>query len=197
MVSLCLGTAAFILYFIYDVNSFCWQREIPKAFFAAGTLLLGASLALDLHTAFAAGAFSCLADAALLAGATAGFAALIYSLFFALPFDETYARQKNGRRVYDKGVYALCRHPGILCFFLMYLLLGFAARPQNGLLIRGMLFSAMNLGYALFQDRITFPKTFADYHDYQQRVPFLIPTKSSIRLAYSTLCRTDDEEANT
>ena len=45
------------------------------------------------------------------------FAALIYTLFFALPFDETYAKQNNGRYVCDRGVYALCRHPGILCFF--------------------------------------------------------------------------------
>ena len=196
MTSLCLGITAFALYFLYDVNSFLWQHKAPKAFFAVGTALLGTSLALDLYRAFAAGAFAGAADVLLLILAGAGFAALMYSLFFALPFDETYARQENGRCVYDKGVYALCRHPGILFFFAMYGFLGLAALPAPGLLARGMLFSFLNLGYAFFQDRFTFPRTFSDYCAYQRRIPFLIPTKSSIRLAYLTLLRTDDEEAN-
>jgi len=197
MISLCLGAAAFALYFLYDVNSFLWQRRIPRAFFAAGTLLLGAALALDILSACAAGAFAGAADVLLLAAAAAAFAALIYSLFFALPFEATYQTQENGRHVYDKGVYALCRHPGILFFFLTMLLLGLAGLPFAGLLVRGMLFSAMNLAYAAFQDRITFQRTFIDYPAYRQHVPFLIPTKESIRAACRTLRHADDEEANT
>ena len=78
----------------------------------------------------------------------------------------------------------------------MYLFLGLAALPAPGLLARGMLFSGLNLGYAFFQDRFTFPRTFSDYSAYQRRIPFLIPTKASILLAYSTLFRTNDEEAD-
>ena len=77
MTSLCLGITAFALYFLYDVNSFLWQRSIPKAFFAVGTALLGASLALDLYQAFAAGAFAGAMDVLLLLLAAAGFAALL------------------------------------------------------------------------------------------------------------------------
>ena len=197
MISLCLGIAAFMLYFLYDVNSFLWQRRVPRAFFTAGTLLLAAAVLLDIRGAFAAGAFGGAGDMVWLAAAAIGFAALMYSLFFALPFEETYQKQENGRCVYDKGVYALCRHPGILFFFAAMLALGLAALPCKGLLIRGMLFSALNLAYAAFQDRVTFPKTFCDYPAYRQHVPFLIPTKESIRLARQSLRRKDDEEANT
>ena len=49
-----------------------------------------------------------------------------------------------------------------------------------------MLFSLLNLAYAWFQDRITFPRTFCDYETYRERVPFLIPTGNSIRLARQT-----------
>ena len=121
-------------------------------------------------------------------------AGLVYSLFFAIPFDETYARQSSGRRVCRRGVYALCRHPGILFFFGMYLFLGLAALPSPGLLARGMFFSALDLGYAWFQDRQTFPKTFCDYPDYRNNVPFLIPTKASFAEACRTLRQPVDEE---
>lgn len=196
MASLCLGAAAFALYFAYDLNSFLWQRSIPRTFFALGTLLLAVSLVWDICAALAAGAFGGLCDWLLLAAGAACFAALIYSLFFALAFDETYKRQENGRSVYDRGVYALCRHPGILFFFGMYLFLALAALPMDQLLFHGLTFSALNLAYACFQDRVTFPRTLDGYRSYQQRIPFLIPTKSSIHLAYQTLRRTDDEEAN-
>ena len=126
MLSLYLGIAAFALYLIYDINSFTRQWKIPRSFFLLGTGLLGIATGLDLWAAWRAGAFGGAVDLFLLAGALMCFAALIYSLFFALPFKETYAEQAGGRRVYRGGVYALCRHPGILCFFGTYLLLGLA-----------------------------------------------------------------------
>ena len=132
-------------------------------------------------------------DSLLLAGALTCFAALIYSLFFALPFQQTYTEQAGGRRVYSGGVYALCRHPGILCFFGTYLLLGLAALPTR-MILRGLLFSLLNLAYAWFQDCVTFPKTFCDYTDYKKKVPFLIPTRNSVAMARKTLFSAHDEE---
>ena len=189
MLSLLLGCLAFVLYLLYDINSYLWQRKLPRSFFLIGTLLLAGAAVTDIRAAWLANAFTGLKDAALLLLSAAAFAALLYSLFFALPFDETYAQQQNGRCVYDKGVYALCRHPGILCFFAVYLLLGLAALPFAGLLLRGLLFSLLNLAYAWFQDRITFPKTFTNYSDYQKQTPFLIPTKASIHSAVRTFRR--------
>lgn len=193
MLSLCLGIAAFVLYLIYDINSFTRQWKIPHCFFLLGTGLLGLATGLDLWAAWRDGALTGTADLLLLAGALVCFAALIYALFFALPFKETYAEQSDIRRVYRGGVYALCRHPGILCFFGMYLMLGLAALP-TGMILRCLLFSLLNLAYARFQDDITFPKTFCDYSDYKKHVPFLIPTKSSVAMARKTLFSAHSEE---
>ena len=193
MVSLTLGIGGFLLYLLYDVNSFTYRLRLLHGAFALGTLLVGAATALDLLEAWRLGAFSGPGDAALLLAAGACLAALVYSLFFALPFQETYRQQEQGRHVYDGGVYALCRHPGILCFFGLYLCLGLAALP-GGLLAHGLVFSLLDLAYAGFQDRVTFPKTFCDYEAYRKKAPFLIPTGDSIRQARQTWGRPASEE---
>ena len=193
MVSLTLEIGGFLLYLLYDVNSFTYQLRLLHGAFALGTLLVGAATALDLLEAWRLGAFSGPGDAALLLAAGACLAALVYSLFFALPFQETYRQQEQGRHVYDGGVYALCRHPGILCFFGLYLCLGLAALP-GGLLAHGLVFSLLDLAYAGFQDRVTFPKTFCDYEAYRKKAPFLIPTGDSIRRARQTWGRPASEE---
>ena len=193
MVSLSLGIGGFLLYLLYDINSFTCRSRLLHTAFALGTLLIGAATALDVWEAWRLGAFSGPGDAALLLAAAACLAALVYSLFFALPFQETYREQAEERRVYDGGVYALCRHPGILCFFGVYLCLGLAALPGD-LLVHGMVFSLLNLAYAGFQDRMTFPRTFCDYEAYRQRAPFLIPTGDSIRRARQTWGRSISKE---
>lgn len=193
MLSFVMGITAFILYFLYDINSIGRQYRLIHSFFAAGTLLLGISAALDLWQAWRNGMFSGIGDGMMLAAAAACFAALMYCLFFALPFQETYSEQNNGRHVYSGGVYGLCRHPGVLCFFFMYLLLGLAALPGR-MIIHSLIFSALNLAYAYVQDCIIFPKTFCDYSDYQRKVPFLIPNGASIRRTGRMLLRADQEE---
>lgn len=193
MLSLILGLTAFVLYLLYDINSFSRKYRFVHSFFMLGTLLLGIATALDLTAAWKSGCIAGILDLILLTAAAIFFGALIYCLFFALPFEQTYADQTTGRHVYTCGAYALCRHPGILCFFGMYLLLGLAALPGN-MLRHSLLFSLLNLAYAWFQDRITFPKTFCDYSEYQKNVPFLIPTGASIRRAGKTLHPSTKEE---
>ena len=140
MIPLFMGAAGFILYFLYDINSFHWNRRVVRTFFAAGSLLIGLATSLDFYKAWKAGAFQGGIDGVLLLSAAVSFAALIYCLFFALPFEKTYVEQKNGRTVYDGGVYALCRHPGVLCFAAMYLFSGLAALPED-LLLHGSIWS--------------------------------------------------------
>lgn len=193
MLSLFLGLAAFVLYLLYDINSFTRKVPFVHSFFGVGTAFLGVATVLDLYAAWRDGCFSGIGDILLLTGAALAFAAMIYCLFFALPFEETYADQDSGNRVCRTGVYALCRHPGVLCFAAMYLLLGLAALPDK-MILRGVLFSLLNLAYVCFQDRITFPRTFCDYEDYQKKVPFLIPTQNSVRTAWKTLFCADSEE---
>lgn len=193
MLSLILGIAAFVLFFIYDVNSVTWKNAVIHRFFAVGAVLLALSSVTDIWYCAKAGAFEGFVDVLLIILGAAAFAALIYSLFFALPFDETYVKSSEERRVYDRGVYALCRHPGILCYFVMQLFLGLAALPER-MIINGMILSVLNLLYAWFQDRITFPKTFTDYAEYRNNVPFLLPTLQSIRAAKKTFGKAQSRE---
>ena len=195
MLSTVLGVAAFLLYLFYDINSFRQNRRLPRSFFLLGTILLAAATAVDLTAALQCSTFNHVLDWLLLIPAAISLLALVYCLFFAIPFDETYTKQTGGRSVCDCGVYALCRHPGIVCFFLFYLFLGIAALPGR-LLWNGLLFSCLNLAYAFFQDRVTFPKTFCNYENYRETVPFLIPTRASIRKAQNTFVHVHSKEDN-
>ena len=193
MLSLCLGIAGFLLYLLYDINSFTAHVRLPRIFFMLGSILIATATVLDFHSARKMGAIAGITDLLLLAAGIACFAALIYCLFFALPFEKTYVEQENGRTVYDGGVYALCRHPGVLCFAAMYLFSGLAALPED-LLLHGSIWSILNVVYAWFQDRVTFPRTFCNYESYQKRIPFLIPTKDSVYLALDSWSSLRNEE---
>lgn len=194
MLALILGVAGFCLYILYDINSYTMQYRLFHLGFLGGTILIAAATLTQCVSAWRAGVFHGAADMILLLLSALAFDALIYCLFFALPFQETYTKLSNGRTAYTFGPYALCRHPGVLCFWGMYLFLGLAALPSK-LLAMGMLFSALNTGYAWFQDRVTFPRTFRDYEAYREKAPFLIPTKDSIRRAIQTWdCPHEKEE---
>ena len=81
MLALLLGSTAFALYFVYDVNSYLWKRRIPRTFFALGSLALGAALLVDLHSAWMSHGFGSLSDLIPLALSAVSFALLIYSLY--------------------------------------------------------------------------------------------------------------------
>ena len=195
MYSLLLGMLGFLLFFLYDVNSFTWRSRLLHKSFALGVTLLAGATVLDLAAALRMGAFSGLKDLILLVAGALCLAALVYCLFFALPFAETYQDTDGPPAVCDRGVYALCRHPGVLCMLGMYLFWGLGALPAT-MLRNGLIFSGFNTVYVCFQDRMTFPRTFPDYPDYQKNVPFLIPTGASIRAAWRTRRRSAEEEGS-
>ena len=195
MYSLLLGMLGFLLFFLYDVNSFTWRSRLLHKSFALGVTLLAAATVLDLAAALRMGAFSGLKDLILLVAGALCLAALVYCLFFALPFAETYQDTDGPPAVCDRGVYALCRHPGVLCMLGMYLFWGLGALPAT-MLRNGLIVSGFNTVYVCFQDRMTFPRTFPDYPDYQKNVPFLIPTGASIRAAWRTRRRSAEEEGS-
>lgn len=183
-----MGLAAFTLYILYDVNSVLWKKRLPKSFFALGTALIAVSttvLLLGILRNNEAMLCRSRLAALFLIPAAAGFALMIYSLFFALPFDETYVHPQGKMAVYDKGMYALCRHPGVIWFCLMYMGLALA---WNTPLVWGvsLFYCALNIGYVVLQDRWTFLHTFDNYEEYQKSTPFLIPTGKSIRTAWKT-----------
>lgn len=182
------GTIAFILFVIYDLEQagVISHRfhKIIKFFFTAGSLILIAATG------------SLLWQMNILNGEWTGrricflvlsvffLILLIYTLFFALPFEETYVMQE-AHRTYDKKMYALCRHPGVLWFAGFYgcLWLAFGTKPM---LVMAIWFSFLNFCYIVLQDCYTFPKVFSDYGDYRKRVPFLIPDRKSLKRCMDT-----------
>lgn len=193
MTALIPGIAGFVLFFVYDINSMTRQSALLHRAFAAGLLLVAIATILGFVSAWRSGGFGHWASLPLLLLGALSFIALIYSLFFALPFDETYREAAAVREAYTGGVYALCRHPGVLCFWLMYLFWGAAALP-SGFWKLGVLLSLLNTGYAWFQDRVTFPKMFSNYASYRTQAPFLLPTAGSIRRAVKTRGAPNDKE---
>jgi protein-S-isoprenylcysteine O-methyltransferase Ste14 len=102
---------------------------------------------------------------------------LIYTLFGAIPFKKTYIEYERNTVVYT-GIYALCRHPGVLWFFFFYLFLGFTLESKL-MLIAALVWTCMDLVYVFIQDRWIFPITLENYQDYKKEVPFLIPNLTS------------------
>lgn len=180
-----IGVAGFIFYFFYDMNSVLWKNKILHAFFAVGCLCILIATGITVSEVCLTGGISDIPDWVFLGAAVFFLAVLLYTLFFALPFEETYQVQDAQRKVYDKGMYALCRHPGVLWFFLFYLCLGLACMPSD-MLWQGIVYTVCNAAYVIFQDIWTFPRTFDTYGDYKKTTPFLIPNAKSIKRAFQT-----------
>ena len=182
------GTIAFILFIIYDLEQAGAVshrfHKITKTFFTAGSVLLAAvTVSLFWKTCVSGMNWEGKMIFFLLL-AVLFLGLLIYTLFFALPFEETYVVQ-DAHKTYDKKMYALCRHPGVLWFagFYFCLWLAFGTKP---LLVMAVWFSFLNFCYIVLQDCYTFPKVFSDYEEYQKRVPFLIPNGKSLKRCIDT-----------
>lgn len=170
------GIGAFTLFFLYDWNRIFWKKRWMTSFFSAGCIILAVTGVLFIWEAFQSGRGLRLLW---LIPAAASLCALIYALFFALPFDDTYRKEAAGGRVCRSGLYGYCRHPGILAFFFCFLFLGLAAGERQ--LAAGMFYSGLNLLYAWYQDRIIFTREFSDYGEYRRDVPFLFPVRGKAR----------------
>lgn len=181
-----LGFMAFLLFMIYDINSAILNKKLLHKFFFLGCFLLITAtsgiiitsldqIKLDLVKMSIFGIFALIS-----------FFLLIYTLFFALPFQDTYVKTNNSPKTYQEGVYALCRHPGLLWFIGFYLFLWLTLRIPL-LLMAGAIFSCCNLLYVIFQDRWTFTRIFEDYHEYKKTTPFIIPNFKSIKRCLQTL----------
>lgn len=165
-----LGAAAFLMMLLGDVNDAVWHKGPLRLCFPAGLAALAAATALRLRPGEADAAWCVIAAAFLLL--------LLYALFGSFSVSDAYVRQDSGRSVYDKGFYALCRHPGVLFFAGLYLSLHYAlALPWAD----AALYTALDLLLAAAEDKWLFPRCIGGYEEYKTRVPFLIPTASGIK----------------
>jgi|LSQX01.3.fsa_nt_gb protein-S-isoprenylcysteine O-methyltransferase Ste14 len=174
---------AFAFFFLGDANDVLFHRRFLRFCFPLGLLLLviytvlsaviEPSSPLPIVPRLVCGAF-----------ALVFLLLTLYSLFFALPVKEAYATQGEKRSVRTGGVYALCRHPGVLFFIPLYLLLWLSAGIT-------LLFAAtailMNILLAFYEDIFVFPKVLDGYDNYRHNTPFLIPNPTSIRSCFSSI----------
>lgn len=170
-----VGGLGFVLFFLYDWNRVFWKRKVMSRFFlfgCIGQLAAGVSILMTAWLEPGRGGAYLLLPAFLFLGA------LIYTLFFALPFDSTYCKEADEHKVCRSGIYGWCRHPGIWWFFGCFLCMGLACEDKRKLWY-GLGLSFLNLLYAWYQDRFIFPREFSDYEDYRQKVPFLVPHRRS------------------
>lgn len=171
-----MGLGAFVLFFLSDYNDWRLSRRELSGCFPAGGALLAAGTALEIRRGapFVSGWLRWP-----LAGLAALFAALlIYTLFFALPVDASYTRPGEKRPACTTGVYALCRHPGVLWFTGLYICLWLALGLP---LWEAAVYSGLNVLLVVFEDRCVFPARLEGYGAYQAATPFLLPNRRSIR----------------
>lgn len=191
--SLFIGTCGFIMYFIYDFNSVWKPQSWARYFFTLGSVLVAGSLLLEIwqqrvfisiNSWFYIFLFLSFVFLAL----------LIYTLFFCFDVDEAYVKISTKRTAYTQGMYALCRHPGVIWFILgFYCLYGMI--PESHVLLYVSLMSLYNILYIVLQDVYVFPRTFDNYSDYQKTTPFLIPNKQSMLKCIKTWSKENEYDS--
>lgn len=187
-----IGIAAFAVFWIYDVNSVIWKNKIAeKSFFAGSVMILAAGIG-TVYNALSSDGYLIVFPAGIrITACFAGIiftALLVYTLFFAIPFKDTYVYGGNEERrtVCRSGVYAMCRHPGILWFAGVFICLCIVFTEKN-MVIFSITVCLLNMLYAAFQDKWTFIHTFSDYESYKTETPFLVPRISDIAEGLKTM----------
>ncbi len=177
-----IGAIGYLLFLIYDLNEIKGFHKVIKTTFCLGLILqISATIGIFYIN------LPYLKISVWGIGISLfGFAFLIYALFFSLPFEATYVKVGERRKVYDRGVYAMSRHPGVLFYIIFYIGLALL-EPTKITIITYLIWSILNVIYIIFQDLWTFPRNFDDYDEYRQSTPFLIPTLKSIRSYINTL----------
>ncbi len=104
-----------------------------------------------------------------------------YTVFVEIPLWQK-ADGNSPPTLVTKGTYAACRHPGFwgTTAFVLGLSLAVPAPPMWNLAI---VWVVLELIVVFIQDRWIFPSIFSEYTLYRQHVPFLLPTRESIREA--------------
>ncbi|NBK96936.1 MAG: hypothetical protein EOM50_02750 [Erysipelotrichia bacterium] len=179
--SIALGIVAFIVFYLYDYKQVVQKGKSLNLLFLVGSICLFVATLLLLYEHRAYVSFK-IGQIFTFLLAIVFWLLLLYTLFFALPFEDTYLEQTHSKKkkCYQKGMYALCRHPGVLWLFGFYLMLAMSFSTSK-MWLATFVFNAMNLLYVWLQDHYTFPHLFDDYASYQKKTPFVVPNLNSVR----------------
>ncbi len=180
MAYIIIGSIAFVLMGIYDLYQVRNPHKLFQTFFAAGVFLLAVAtvgLLMGEGRNYEVSMFRQLVWGAL---AMVSLVLLFYSLFFGLPFQASYLGDGRKRRVVDTGMYALCRHPGVIWFGLFYFCL-WMGQGNNQIFWAGIVWTSLDVFLVYVEDRWIFPRILEGYDHYRIQVPFLVPDRQSIR----------------
>ncbi|MFA7077395.1 MAG: hypothetical protein WC147_03140 [Syntrophomonas sp.] len=183
MIYIILGCLAFIILTMFDQNKYKQIHNYLNLCFPTGILILAFSTVAILLNGFASFALPLFFRMVFYALAVLSLILQLYTLFFALPFSKTYVNLGKGNQVIDTGMFALCRHPGVIWFFFFYLFLWVASGKMT-VLWAGIIWTILDILHVYIQDRWYFPKILNEYNLYITRVPFLIPNKNSLKNAF-------------
>ena len=106
MTAVIIGSIGFLCCFLYDHNSIRLKKSFLHPFFSIGCFLIAVSTGLVIRSCWPRRGSSFFFSAVFLTAAILFLGLLIYTLFFALPFDETYVKENHERLAYTEGVYA-------------------------------------------------------------------------------------------
>lgn len=183
MIFVFLGSFSFVLMVLYDLN----QLRRNKNSFLNSFFILGFCILFICSVLLLSDLFNRDITFINITGFVAGLiflTVMIYALFFNLPFKKTYNHSKSKNDIKNQtittGLYALCRHPGVLAFILCYLSF-YIATQTKAMLYAWLIWSALDIVHVAIQDIYIFPKTLSGYDEYKKSTPFLIPSLNSVR----------------
>lgn len=180
MIFVITGCLAFVLFYIFDLNKVKFRKRGINISFVAGIALLSVSTAGILLGDYEGFDLSITLKILFWLLSIVSLFMLLYTLFAALPFGATYGKAEPANTVVDRGMYALCRHPGVIWFFFFYLFLWLAS-GKTMMMRAGIIWTAINIFYVYIEDRWFFPAIINGYDLYKSKVPFLIPNSASIK----------------
>jgi protein-S-isoprenylcysteine O-methyltransferase Ste14 len=180
-----LGLFAFVLLFFFDYFTLKNKNIMKKLFGIGGLLLLVLS---GIMVTWTSERTEFPLPVRVIAGILWVISTflLIYSLFLELPFNKTYTKGSHSTEVIDTGTYALCRHPGVLWFGMLFFFFYFTTGAEL-LIPAGILWTLADILHVYLQDKIFFRRMFPSYEDYVKSTPMLIPTSRSIKKCVSTV----------
>lgn len=185
MVYIISGSLAFVLLFFFDIFTLKNHGGRKKIFGLLGIILLiysGVMATVTSERIFLP--LWVRVPAWFFFGASAML--LVYSLFIELPFVGTYGKTKHSSMLVDTGTYALCRHPGVVWFGLMFFFY-FLATGSIFMIYAGIIWTLLDVLHVYIQEKHFFPKMFPEYQVYIKTTPMLIPSRKSIKKCFSTL----------
>ena len=186
MAVVCLCVIAYAVLIIRDFFALYKKNVLSLIFFISGVVLLTFCTLFVTSTSNVVSVFEnnpiFFIVMAILAGVF--LLLLLYSLVFVLPAKDTYV-EVNDLKLVDTGMYALCRHPGVI-WLALFFLFAWLALDNVVMLWLGLTSTLLDIVYVIIQDIYIFPKTIEGYCEYKKYTPFLVPDVKSVRRAIMT-----------